>query len=421
MQSYKHIDSSNRLITFLLAFGPILNVYGVGIPGLSFANILFILIIAVSFLKNRNYQSTGFGGVVNTYLLYFMIMILTSLFNCMFSGYSLTPVIKRLMVYLFYIMMIYMFAGKKIIDGHYVFKVWKVLALIASVALLLQAVFHYAFGKEIFFLIPFFKYNQSTLADYSAYVNDYLLLYRYQFRPSSIFLEPSHFALFTAPIVSLILNKETIDRKEFAIAGIISIAIIFSTSGTGYVLLFISWLNLVLKILRNRKVEIRKVLFFVTALIIGVYIVLNNEYLPTLLKRMTSINNGETSSINARLVKGFQFFGMMNPIEKIFGIGCGTYEHYIAAHSGLDSRYAFEYMNSISDYLVTTGVVGFSIICYMLIKMKTYFAHSDMSVMFWIILAMYFTGSVSFSWYDCLPIIATVAIIESNKMGENYE
>lgn len=413
--------STNKAITFLLVFGPVLNVYGIGVSGLSFANIIFMLIIGVSFFKHRFIWCTGFGKAINTYICYFLLMLTVSLLNCMLGGYSVASVVVRHLVYAFYIMLIYEFAGKRIINGEYAYNIWKILAMLASSALLIQVFAHYLLKKDLFFLIPFFKYNQSTLPNYSSYVATYLSEYRYNFRPSSIFLEPSQFSLFVSPILALILNKEKISKKDFALSMLISIAVILSTSGTGYLLVFISWMNFLLKVLKRREVESWKLFFMVLAIVVIIYTVLSSEYLSTLLARIGSINNGDSSSINVRLVKGFHFYSILNPVEKFFGIGAGNYDAYILTHPYINSKYAYEYMNSIAELLVSTGILGFVIVCYLLLQIRDYLRKSGLTIMFWIILAMYFTGSVLFSWYDCLPIIVSVAMTEEKLRKFSYE
>ena len=346
---------NNKLITALLVLMPILNVYATPISGFGVGDLVCLpLLVYVLFFK-RTSKNTVVQSILTPLIVYFAYAVIISLFNLLLNDYSMRDVFIRLLVDLFYFVTVERCVTNRVINADHAYKIYVRVALIVSVLLFIQVIAHYVLGRNVFFLIPFLNYNQSTLATYEAYVNVYEYMYSYQFRPTSVFLEPSHFALYVSPCVAFVLNKVNVGRKDFIFAFLMTAAVLLSTSGTGYLIVFIVWASYIFKVIKSNRIKLWMLALGGIACVTGVVFVLNNDYIPVLISRITSINDGSESSINVRLLKGFHFAQNLNPLEQLFGIGCGSYDSYINSHPSLGSAYSYEYMNSSLKSLCQSG------------------------------------------------------------------
>lgn len=416
--NFQIINAKKRgnILTALFVLMPILNVYGTGISGLGMGDILCVPLMMYIFFFCPKNKTSGINNTLILLVLYYLYAVVISLTNLLLNDYAVRDVFIRLLVNLFYIVVIFAFTSKKVINADYAYKFYLRVSLIISCIVFIQALMFYLFDKNVYFLIPFLKYNQSTLANYETYVSTYNNMYLYQFRPTAVFLEPSHLALYISPCVFFILNKKQHTKKDFIYAFLITGAVLFSTSGTGYLLVFVVWIAYLFRIITSNEIKpqmLAFIMFFAVAVII---FVCTSDYIPVLISRLQSIGDGSASSINVRLLKGFHFAQHLNPFEKLFGIGCGTYDSYINTHSIIGEEFLYEYMNSVSEVIVSVGILGFLIFTAYLLLLRRYFKKANYQLMFYFIFLMYLTGSVSFSWYDCLPIVMTVALTDNHLL-----
>lgn len=359
-------------------------------------------------------KTSGINNTLVLLALYYLYALVISSVNLLLNDYAVRDVFIRLLVDLFYMVVLFAFTSKKVINADYAYKFYLRVSLIISCIVFIQVLMFYLLNKNVYFLIPFLRYNQSTLANYETYVSTYNYMYLYYFRPTAVFLEPSHLALYISPCVFFILNKKQHTKKDFIYALLITGAVLFSTSGTGYLLVFVVWIAHLFTIITNNRIKpwmLAFIMFFAVAVLIFVY---NSDYIPVLISRLQSIGDGSESSINVRLLKGFYFAQHLNPFEQLFGIGCGTYDSYINTHSIIGEEFLYEYMNSISEVVVATGMIGLMLFTIYLISLRRYFRKAGFQLMCYLVVFMYLTGSVSFSWNDCLPIILAVAMTEKN-------
>jgi hypothetical protein len=419
MESNYKITKSGNYLTALFVLLPILNVYNAGISGLGIGDVLCVPLIIYGLFFCNKAQNCGIKNTLQALVLYYFYAIFISLVNLMINSYSISDVFTRLLVYLFYIVVIIVFTGKRVINADYAYKFYLHISLIVSGIVFIQVVMHNLFNENVYFLLPFLKYNQSTLADYNTYVAAYNKMYQYQFRPTAVFLEPSHLALYISPCVFCVLSKNNIQKKDFVYALLITGAVLFSTSGTGYLLVFTVWIAHLFRIIKKGRIPAWMLFAFVILVVTVVVFFYNSDYSPVLTRRLRSVGDGSESSINVRLLKGLYDFKTLSPLEQIFGIGCGTYDSYININNG---AFGYEYMNSICEVMVSTGILGFLIFAIYFLSLSRYFKKANYKLMPCLLVLMYLSGSVSFSWNDCFPIILTVALTDQTISSmERYE
>ncbi len=408
-----------KIYTAIIALWPILNVYGTPIDGFGMGDLFVILLlpfVIISYFKNKKALDKTYKKLVVSIILFISFSIITSLLSIIIFNGAEIDIIKRLIVTIFYVILSIICIKQGIIDRKLFIKVYCYAAIIASFAILLQYFFHYVLHKNLYLLIGQLKLSPSNLQSFADYKNKYDLMYLYNFRPTSFFLEPAHFAAYASPSIYILLNKNK-KIKNILFAIIVSLSVILSTSGIGIVATMIIWAYYLLKNNENQKLKV------ITILVFGIFIAVfvNNSIFDKSAERIRDINKDSESSINYRLLKGYKMYPKMQLYEQIFGIGLGGYESYVRAlgdETELDSN---EYMNSVSYILVSTGLIGFIIFCIYMSNIYKLFRSKNNTCIFIVLITIYLTSSAIFSCNDVLLIVlGTLPIIEKQNNEMQY-
>lgn len=80
-------------------------------------------------------------------------------------------------------------------------------------------------------------------------------------------------------------------------------------------------------------------------------------------ERFTTLNEATDNSAGLRLLRGPAFFNEMNPVSKTVGIGFGSFLGF-KKHFQINTPHEEddEYMASLPDYLISTGIIGFCLL-----------------------------------------------------------
>lgn len=244
----------------------------------------------------------------------------------------------------------------------------------------------------------------------------YNYMYQYWFRPTALFLEPSHAALYLVPFLMINLLKKNIGKIDFIISILVSAAIFLTSAGTGVLLATVIWIIFVIKnLVYNTKTRfpILILLLFVIPVIalISVKVPAFSKVFDLFSARIDSVQVESSSSISVRVFKGFEFYTILSPLEQFLGMGMGTYESY-ASINQLDGTFNYEYMSSISYILCSVGIVGFCLFSIFLFSAfkssKSYYRRT----LLFVLILMYFTGSTLFGSFD---YIFYILLLSSNS------
>lgn len=110
------------------------------------------------------------------------------------------------------------------------FKYATKIAIVASVAIIVQYISHYLLGKTIDFRPLSLLVSQNVIWVRTAVIYGAA---GYIYRPSGFFLEPSHFFLYSFPVISVLLLSERKTKKHIQTALFLSLGLLLSTSGMG--------------------------------------------------------------------------------------------------------------------------------------------------------------------------------------------
>ncbi|MEK5585139.1 hypothetical protein MKZ21_23100 [Paenibacillus sp. FSL P2-0536] len=376
---------------------PITNIYLSPFPSVGIGEMLFLSIFPylIFDLKGRKFRGSS-------YWVFFIYAIFITLIVSFFQADSnASDIIFKLLRDSVYVCIFLLF-GQFYFNVNYAIKIYSKIVLLVSSYLFLQVISFRIFNFTLPWIIKFLPINYVGLSS-NEYISKYVGMYYHQFRPTSIFLEPAHFAQYVIPCLILFLfpykKNEVIKLKS---ALYVSIALLFSSSAIGIILMLVTWSIWFLKNgVDSKNIGYKFFLILSFAVAIGVCFYLyqsGNEYVRVL-SRIGEINlNAEDqSSGNIRVLRGFNIWSQFPELFKILGIGFGNYETFVVNNSINTFLYnvngASDYMSTISDILVYSGVLG--AILFLRFMMKSFLVGSfTCKSLIIIMLLMFFASSL---------------------------
>lgn len=214
-------------------------------------------------------------------------------------------------------------------------------------------------------------------------------------RPTSLFLEPAHYAIFILPLYYYSLRAK---KKLFLV--IFTTGLILSTSTTGIASVILMLLY-VLFFSTGSKFQKGLVLLFLISLITTVGLLFQeNRVLFTAIEKLSFDNLSQ----NKRLVGNIELLDVFSLDEWVFGIGLNQIETY-AVHSGLQT--VGNYSSSFFMMLYSYGILGFSLFVWLLSHIYKVNSDKGYFIIFTIILL---TDQIIFNRHFFFLIICIYAI-----------
>ena len=163
-----------------------------------------------------------------------------------------------------------------------------------------------------------------------------------------------------------LLDEELALYRKYIISVFFSISALLSTSTNAIVIIVLSWAVylLYMNLKTNEKRNIIQIIAIIIAIVVVVLIAANvSDTFSYGLKRIQLLISGDNASGSAyeRVKKGFEIWSQLGFIEKLFGIGFGTYDSYYALGRIHVFNGEIEYMSSLSYILVCSGVIGLAL------------------------------------------------------------
>lgn len=225
--------------------------------------------------------------------------------------------------------------------------IYLVTVTIAAIYLLTQYIYHLVFGGYLPLVL-----DDSLIFPPERTFEVWTDKYQWYFRPSSFFLEPSYYALFTIPALTLfVMDEESKSPFRF---GLLVLTYALSSANSG----IIATIVVVVAFMCFRKKTAADYLVISLVLLIAViYLPFNSlEWLDSAVYRF--IDGG---SIDNRVLRGFISYSLMDPYHQIVGVGLnnlGSYLGYYGLETGFDSD-GLNYCASWLQTLNCSGIVGF--------------------------------------------------------------
>ena len=229
-------------------------------------------------------------------------------------------------------------------------------SLFFSAFLIVQDISILFFSKPIEGILSFLPKEldqESSIYDNNLYI-----------RISSVFIEPSHFALYVIPSVCILLWKVYITKYRIAFLLIITAAVFMSTSGNGIVLIgliysiFIAHSNL-------HKFNLKSILITIVIIFSGI-VILNQDTIKNVTDNLFQENSNGYNKSDYRIKRGFSLYSELPVSSQIFGVGWTNAERFLKdTEPNLYNKYSsntrFDYFNSMAGVLIYTGLLGFTL------------------------------------------------------------
>lgn len=220
----------DKICALVFALAPLLQHYKGLVENAGFTVLIFItpilLLRTFSKLLEGTVEKRSFFAIVPLILFYLYTLFIRD-FNAMRLGYVL------LLIWVFICI------SNGSINISYFFKIATKIAVLATIIIIFQFITHYLFGRTFDFRPLSLLVSQDVIWVKTAETYG---LEGYLYRPSGFFLEPSHFFLYTFPIVTVLLLSDVREKKNIRTAVFLSLGLLLSTSGMGIAVMFSLWL-----------------------------------------------------------------------------------------------------------------------------------------------------------------------------------
>lgn len=219
----------DKVCALVLALAPLLQHYKGIVQNAGFT----VLLLITPMLFLRTYYKLK-AGVVNKKSFYAIIpLIVFYIYTLLIRDFNVMRV-----GYVLLLSWIFICVSNGSINISYFFKYATRIAILATIAIIIQFISHNFLGRTIDFRPLSLLVSQDviwvrTSVNYGAA--------GFMYRPSGFFLEPSHFFLYSFPIITVLLLSVNRDKKEFRTALFISLGLLLTTSGMGIAVLALLW------------------------------------------------------------------------------------------------------------------------------------------------------------------------------------
>lgn len=330
-----------RIYTIIVVFFPLLSIYVSPVSGVDLGTLLFCGIGVFVFFEN--FSKIKIQKELLLLLFYTLSITIFSLAS--FTLYS--PKVSILMrVFRFLILLfIFSFCNERYFNFKYGLRLLQKITIIASIYLIIQSSVYSVTG----YILPKFIPGLTRLK--GIVDNRILSEYANFYRPTSFFLEPSSFVYFSALMLvcSLFINSSFLIKKRTLTAILITVAMILSTSGQGFIVVVVVWGYWIILLIRKNQKRLkmykRRIFLFLPFIFIWV---IQSEIIKKILGRIFVKDLEAMSAVDAR-AGGYDMFNQLPVVRKIIGVGFGNLPDNI-------------YFSSIADILFTLGIVGLIII-----------------------------------------------------------
>lgn len=343
----------NSWFTFFIVLLPFLYQYKSPISVISLGELILIPFIGF-YLINFKWDRVRYH-CYNGYYLYIFAVILASIMASI-NGYYRISEFTTVLVRIIYYSLLILVSLKKF-DINEGLKLVRFFSVIFSVYVVIQYIMYKSMGVTLPTVLNpnwVFSAESGNRTNYSEY-------YRFIYRPSSLFLEPSYYALFAGVGLSSALFNENYRQQKkqsgLVMGVIITVGMVVSTSSAALLLIIVNWFAYLYKMfcIERRRVT-RSKLLLVTLLCVFMIALFKSPLAVTLLTRTKG-----GGSFSNRITRGFILAKSMNFYQILFGVGINNIEgfmHYNSIVTIYDEG-NLNYVSSMIGTYLCSGVFAF--------------------------------------------------------------
>lgn len=351
-----------KAIALIVALLPVAYIYSFNLIFNNFGNFLIFAIALPLIILESAKGKFVLNKCSSRYLYYSFYLLIMTLMAFVF--YDISQEFGIIMYIILMSITVYLLLSIKGIENVLI-KYYTFFSTFFSAFLLVQFLAYYLFSIPINGQISFLPLYEGKL--------DFLSQGRI-LRMTSVFKEPSHFALYNAPAVVIyawnIGGNIKFRKLRFALT---VVAVFLSGSGNGFVfmceiiLLYIIYFYF-------QKLKLRRILFGAAIVIVGVVFISKSPFFKGVKYGLFVAQVGQSESKSeGRVYRGFKFYYDLPIVEKLIGVGYRNAGEYASKHNPLLYRKyyieVFDYFNTIAGVLIYSGIIGFILFIIFIISM----------------------------------------------------
>ena len=407
------MEKWNKYFAFFIAILPILDIYGLGFPGISIGKLIITVILIIGIACGMY----GFPSFPKGFMVYFLYMLIIPQIFAVFSGGAFLGDIVYKSIGSIYFMLILGY-GYKYIKLKDFIKYYEITVVVCCLFFLIQEIASALFNIKIIGLLPLPLTNMDSL---EAQIN----LLRNLSRSSSFFLEPAHFAQHLS--IYLVLKIFSERKRFFDWKSIfISLIIIFLRSGTGYMILLLVWVAFFVYCIKERKHTVSIALTsiaLICMLFIGSQFGFLEQEQDSTLSRVGELSSENVSYTSGyvRIYRGYVLYFGLQPMEKVVGIGAGNLETYVAQNTIdeyeelLFAQKDMFYLNGIQQHLVYGGAIG--LFLYLLFLFKLTRKNTIIGIVIVLTVLLHSFISITYNSVTILQLLIVAGLLQKqNKL-----
>lgn len=404
------IKKDKKFFSFLVVLLPFLYQYKSPISNISFGE--FILIpfmvyyLIIDLRKKINFSP--FNGMY-TYWGIALLMTLFAMLQPHFQILAFNTVFIRIVYY-----SILIYVSYKHINIEYALNVAEILAVFFSIYAVIQFVVHSVNGTILPTII-----NSSWVFESEAGIRlNYTEYYRWTYRSSSLFLEPSYFAAFCSVGLCYSVFSSEKSKLHFVFSLLITLGLVVSTSSAGLFIIIIVWgLYFFITFFKNGKKMTYKSFFVTLLFLIFSFYVFNSSMATTLLERTAT-----GGSFSNRITRGFIIADYLNFFQKIVGVGINNLGNFVQNHNIItkyDEVGMLNYASSMIGTYLCSGVI--TLFFYLRFFIKSWRNRNNDIISKSLILILLFLSAIemnSYTYRFAFFVIFIIAIQQTNLLNK---
>lgn len=349
------LSNIDKAFTIFVSLLPFLYQYKSPINTVSFGEFILIPFLLFYTIYIKKIDMTNY----NYYFLYLFFILLTSIFAMFQSYFSIGSFFSIFMRMVFYTLLIYHSYDK------YDFKLAMKLIINLSILFCIYAFIQYFVQLTSGRVLPTVINKSFVFSPESGGRLSYETYYRWLYRASSLFLEPSYFVFYIAPALCGVLFLDNIDNRLVK-SILISVGALISSSSAGLIILLLVWGIYIVNNFFDEEFTLKRLLL-IFSVIIGLVVLFSSSISDTVLERTKS-----GGSFNNRVLRTVILTSKVNIYQFLFGVGLNNVSNFCDAYS-IHTPYDEDSLDYVSSYvgtLLTSGV--FTFIAYNLFLVKSF-------------------------------------------------
>lgn len=318
-----NISLATKIYVFLCVLNPIFAVYISPLPGVDLGT--FLVLICYMFLIITNKNKFKISKMLAVLIAYTVLCTVLGLTGVLYS--SPFSIVMRLFRFITMLVLVMGIGFTTYFNKDHYIRVLSTVSLLVAGYAILQYLSYNFIGIELMNVFGPTKQDLSNL-----YVSSDV-----EYRPASLFYEPSSVAYFLTPYLCYSLFVSNDYRwSDYIKLLVVSVGIVVTTSGQGLAVLILCWLIWLLRQIKNLRLAR---CFFFAGIFLLIYYGFDFQY--TIDRIFTT---DELNAVDAR-AGGYEMIQSVSLENLITGHGFGNYDERI-------------YFSSFAEIIFCTGYIG---------------------------------------------------------------